>query len=260
MKKENIYNNSEELLMYQVMTELSKLNIPLVFKGGLITKAYLTQENEVDCIRATKDIDANWIGKEITIEDLCAEINKALINIDQSLKAVPFRNFDDIRSAGIEVVNQNQETIFKLDIDVHRPVSDISFIKIDNIEIKCVDAKQIIADKICSLSSKTIFRRTKDLVDLYALSTYIPFNNKEIIEIAQKTNHEISDFDCFLYRKEDLKHAYNKLSGVYNKPDFEQVYDKLSRIVYSFLKERKNEIENVKNEIENVKEDYIYER
>ena len=51
-----------ERLMYQILGRISEANIPLVFKGALITKLILTENGFTTLERQTKDIDANWIG------------------------------------------------------------------------------------------------------------------------------------------------------------------------------------------------------
>ena len=225
-----------ELLMYQTMMELSRQKAPFVYKGGLITKYFLMENGEKDLTRFTQDIDANWLGEEPTMEYLCEKITEAARVIDPELKAVPYRQFDETKSAGIKIIRPDGEAQFKLDIDVHRPVAGTTYLFLNDVKITCVDEKQIIADKICSISSKTVFRRTKDLVDLFALSAFTSFTPEEILEISEKVNHEVQDFDCFLNRKDDLRHAYGTLKGVAVKPDFDLVYDHIKELIEPIIK------------------------
>ncbi len=54
-------NNLEEFL-YRFITELSKLNAPIVFKGGLVLKNIIQKTaKEMNINRQTVDIDGNWI-------------------------------------------------------------------------------------------------------------------------------------------------------------------------------------------------------
>ena len=56
--------------MYKVIASISESDTPLVFKGGLITKLILS-ENNIDKIeRMTKDIDASWTGKPPKMQDM----------------------------------------------------------------------------------------------------------------------------------------------------------------------------------------------
>ena len=45
--------------MYQVMGGISRLDVPIVFKGHLITKLILAEERYTDLARPTIDIDAS---------------------------------------------------------------------------------------------------------------------------------------------------------------------------------------------------------
>ena len=234
---------SEEL-MYRTIAELCRQGAPIVFKGGLITKVYLTEGKQEAYIRATKDIDANWIGDTVSMEMLCSVINRALETENASLRAVPFREFDETHSAGIEVIDTDGRPIFRLDIDMYRPVTEIIEASVSGKTIRCVDIKQIIADKICSVSGPTIFRRTKDLIDLYGLSYCASFTTAEIREIAEATQHEIRDFTAFQTRIDELRHAYSKLAGVIEKPEFDTVYERISTLIKPFLHDAESAVWN----------------
>lgn len=70
--------NEREKLMYSIISNISGTDAPIVFKGALITKLIL-QENGFEQIeRATKDIDANWIGSPPTMDILVETINQSL--------------------------------------------------------------------------------------------------------------------------------------------------------------------------------------
>ena len=238
------YCDDAEMLMYQVLKELTRNKIPMIYKGGLITKYTLIQNQKCDLLRNTSDIDANWIGKNPTMEDIRKKIEESVLAVYPNCSVVIFREFDENHSAGLKVIDADQKTLFKFDIDVFRPVAGISFLKIDDIEIQCVDAKQIIADKICAISGKTVFRRTKDMIDLYALSSFIPFTKEEILEISKTVNHEIQNFDNFLNRKEELRHAYETLKMSGTKPEFDTIYDTLLEKIAEFLPEMEETLED----------------
>lgn len=51
----------KENLMYSVLAQLASTDVPLVFKGGMITNLVLNENHYVGIRRATVDIDANWI-------------------------------------------------------------------------------------------------------------------------------------------------------------------------------------------------------
>ena len=53
----------QEKLMYEILGQITTSDIPIVFKGGLITKLILNESGLSSVQRTTKDIDANWIGQ-----------------------------------------------------------------------------------------------------------------------------------------------------------------------------------------------------
>lgn len=55
--------NEKEKLMYNIMGSFNNINAPIVFKGAMITKLILMENNFNHIIRESQDIDANWIDK-----------------------------------------------------------------------------------------------------------------------------------------------------------------------------------------------------
>ena len=77
----------QEKLMYRIIGKISDINAPLVFKGALITKLILLENGYADIERATKDIDANWIGSPPPTEILVETINESLMDFQGELYA-----------------------------------------------------------------------------------------------------------------------------------------------------------------------------
>ena len=102
----------------------------------------------------------------------------------------------------------------------------IQVYRLEDIQFRGVIVQQMLVDKIAVVSSSKVFRRIKDMVDLYYLSQCVQINVEDVRSIAEKTNRKIEDFSDFMTRKDDLKHAYDKFrfSGSAEKPDFETVY------------------------------------
>lgn len=224
----------QETLMYSVMGLLSERGVPMVFKGGLVTKAVLDENGLEQIARQTKDIDANWVGKDKSIEIIANVINKVLDDIDPLLHVEIDREPSDISSGRISIVDQRNDLIFRMDIDVAHPPTQIVRLNINDVVIDCVDAKQILADKISVISSQQIFRRSKDLLDAYALSSCTGFIVSDIKNIINKTGHRLGKFTAFKEGKDDIRHAYEKLMGMEQKPAFEVVYDRVSKIIRPF--------------------------
>ncbi|MFB5762043.1 hypothetical protein [Paenibacillus medicaginis] len=88
----------------------------------------------------------------------------------------------------------------------------------------------MIADKVAVFLSQKIYRRAKDLYDLYILSYAKDYHMRNLLsDIQHKGNkneaYHIADND-------QLEHAYNKLEGIIKKPDFETVMARVVLFVY----------------------------
>ena len=78
--------------MYDVMGAIAKNNVPVVYKGALIIKLILQENQYYDFVRETQDIDASWVGKSTPpMEQLTAMLNGALVGL--GLNAVAAREY-----------------------------------------------------------------------------------------------------------------------------------------------------------------------
>ena len=84
----------------------------------------------------------------------------------------------------------------------------------------------MIADKVAVVSTDKVFRRIKDVVDLYYISKVFEFDVQKIYSTLKCSERTMGDFQGFLQRKEDLLHSYEKFrfAGGVNKPPFDAVY------------------------------------
>ena len=223
-----------EKLMYEIMGCISALNAPIVFKGALITKLVLAENHFSDIARETGDIDANWIGEPPEFDYLLNTINKALIGAPNNLYATLTREYGDKKSAGIAVFDSNDgDLVVEMDISINK-FQKSKIYTYGDLTIKGVLPVEILADKISVLSSKKIFRRAKDLVDVYALAHCVEARTSEIYESHQRNGRTLGGFTEFNTRKDDLNHAYQKLRGIDNKPLFERVYEYVAKFVRPF--------------------------
>ena len=71
-----------------------------------------------------------------------------------------------------------------------------------------------------------MFRRIKDVVDLYYISKVFAFNKAEVLETLKASGRNLDSFNGFLHRPDDLRHSYEKFrfSGDVDKPPFDEVY------------------------------------
>jgi hypothetical protein len=83
-----------EKLMYSVMGAIAGGDVPVVYKGAMITKLILRENNFEDFVRETLDIDASWAGiKPPPMGQLVAMLNRALLEL--GLNAVVTRAYGE---------------------------------------------------------------------------------------------------------------------------------------------------------------------
>jgi len=224
----------KERLMYQIISNICSTDAPIVFKGALITKLILAENRFTDVSRSTVDIDANWTGEPPPMQLLSDIVNDAIEGISTDLYAEILREYEEGKSAGINVIDRNNgKPAFSIDISINKEQESKPYYHGDFI-IKGVFPTEILADKISVISGNKIFRRTKDLVDVYALAHCVEVKTSDVYTSHQKNGRVLSDFHAFSYRTDELNHAYQKLRGVENKPDFNKLYEYVSVFIEPF--------------------------
>ena len=231
---------SIEQEMYKVMSAIYDSGIPIDFKGAMVLHAYLYEKGYSDEeIRPTKDIDANWISDvPPTMEQITSSLQKVLDNNCIDLIVQSFRSYGEGRSAGFDFIDKDTAAVvFTMDMDVNRPEAGLRLYEVGRFKFNGVVVEQMLADKISVVSTDKVFRRIKDVIDLYYLSKCCNVDIREIESVLKKTNRMLSDFNAFLNRKEELEHSYNKFrfDGDVEKPNFEVVYDAVNQYISDFI-------------------------
>lgn len=228
---------AEEKLMYEVMKAIYDSGIPIDFKGSMVLKACLLEAGYTEEIRHTVDIDANWYSEVLpTAEEMTESLQRALNKSGIDLEVCLYRMYGEGRSAGFELKDKSTgEILFSMDIDVNRPVPPTQIYEIAEFRFRGVSPSQILADKIYVVSGDKVFRRIKDVVDLYYLSKVFPFNSADVLRTLKSSGRVLDTFHGFLHEKDSLRHAYEKFrfTGGVDKPPFDEVYS----VVRSYVKD-----------------------
>lgn len=226
----------EEKLMYEVMKSIYDSGIPIDFKGSMVLKACLLEAGYSEEIRHTVDIDADWYSEGApSAEQMTDSLQKALDKSGISLDVSLYRMYGEGRSAGFELTDRDTgETLFSMDIDVNRPMPPTQIYEIAEFRFRGVTPAQMLADKLSAISTDKVFRRIKDVVDLYYLSKVIRFERDDVMQTLNNSGRTLDTFNGFLHKKDELKHAYEKFrfAGDISKPPFDEVY----RTVKSYIK------------------------
>lgn len=227
-------NNKEEL-MYSILGELGNSNIPLIFKGGLITGLFLMEQSFHDVHRATKDIDANWVGTPPTLEEISSSLYNAIKDKHSNLEVKAIRPFGEKQSAKFVFTDKHADIdLFTMDLDLHRGSGYRTYFY-GTASFNGVLPLEILLDKISSSSKDLIYKwRTKDLLDVYMLCHCFSFKIKDIFDYSKKYKREINDFSAFSQKRSEIEHAYNKLNSINGKPEFNEVYTFLDKVFTPF--------------------------
>ena len=231
--------SAEEKLMYDVMKAIYDSQIPISFKGSMVLRACLLEAGYTEETRHTVDIDANWHSDIApSAEQMIESLQKAIMDHDINLNVGLYRMYGKGRSAGFELSDASSgDVIFTMDIDVDRPVSKTKIYEINGVSFCGVMPSQMIADKISVISTNKVFRRIKDVVDLYYISKVFAFDRAEILEILECNSRMLGSFDDFLYGQDDLRHSYEKFrfSGNVHKPSFDEIYASVKTFIKDIL-------------------------
>ncbi len=230
-----------EKLMFKVMRAVFDSGIPVSFKGSMVLKACLIEAGYDEETCHTVDIDANWnTDSAPSAEQMVESIQNALVKGGIELRVKLYRMYGKGRSAGFELSDPDtEEILFTMDIDVNRPPAPTKIYEVESLRFRGVAPIQMIADKISVVSSDKVFRRIKDVVDLYYISKVFDLNVSKILKTLKSSGRILGNFDGFINRSDELRHFYEKFrfAGDVIKPGFDEVYDTVKRYLSDLLQQ-----------------------
>ena len=222
-----------EKLMYDVMGAIANSNVPVIYKGAMVTKLILREHDFDDFVRETQDVDASWAGgNPPPMEQLTAMLNNALSGL--GLTATVKREYGDKISAGYKILDSAGDIKLSIDIDMRSAVDSRTY-QFGNVTFQGVTPDNVIADKISVVASDKVFRRSKDLIDLYALAHCVTVKLADIRGIWERENRIIGNFNAFTNRQDELRHSYEKLRRVDTKPEYGVLYSYLTNFLAPFV-------------------------
>lgn len=231
--------NEDETLMMKVMAELTLAKAPIIFKGAMNMNVALQESPPTEVHRLTYDIDGDWLERNTGTEIMRDILEKAVQRVDPNLSVVTFREMAEDKSAGFRILDANKDRVFKVDLGLRRhPFYQEYQISYQDkpLFIRGATLPKMLADKICAISSPKVFRRAKDLVDVYILSHCKGFDFLDVHRLTHANGGAPGNFEEFCSRQDDLKHAYEKLANIENKPNFSVLYERLNLFLKPFIR------------------------
>lgn len=89
----------------------------------------------------------------------------------------------------------------------------------------------MLSDKLYAISGDSVYRRVKDVLDIYVISFITKIDADELHQIWKETGRKPGDFEAYRTHPAELGEAYDKMKGIKNKPDFIEVYKQVSEVV-----------------------------
>ena len=228
----------EEEQILQVMKAIYDSGIPISFKGSMTMKAFLMESGYTGEVRHTFDVDANWNTEAFPTDvQMVKSLQNALTNSNVHLNVSLFRMYGKGRSAGFTFSNQTTgKTLFSMDMDVNRPSIITRLYEIRGVKFYGTVPAQMIADKVSAISTDKVFRRAKDVIDLYYYSEVFSYDKDDVLDIMKKSGRPLGTFNGFLHRREELRHAYERFNlQEVSKPPFEEAYQTVKSYIDVFL-------------------------
>lgn len=217
----------------RLIEELSKLQAPVVFKGCMVLKT-LMRDYGVGTRRGTKDLDIDWVDTSMTQEEITETLNKALSRVAFCLRAELFREFKQYQSAGYKVYFGEHE-MFRCDVNVSECKHTAVYRTANGVAFTGSAPRNILANKLHATSERVVFRRVKDVYDLYLISHLDVFSISETRQVLEDNGEVLGEFKEFLTGTDMLSHAWSKFKGVENKPDFQVLYDRVTHFIKPFI-------------------------
>ena len=238
-QKENKMDNiSKSILLEDINKEMSKRNLPVVFKGATVLRIMLENNNPCEITRWTNDIDIDWVGTPLSMKEFESLLNKVIEAVNGSLYVKAVRDYEERRAAGFDIINgYREEVVAKIDLSVKKNNFYAVYRTYDGISFYGASIYKMIADKCCGISNKTVYRRTKDLIDLYLLSYIAPEKYVSMtyqVLRSKEYDSTLGTFEDFKEGKEKIRKTFEKSKCTEKELDFEEVYSRVEEFTKPF--------------------------
>jgi len=181
--------------MYKIITEISNANVPIIFKGAMVTKLVLDENEYIEISRGTKDIDANWVGEIPPAEEIEELINNSLSE-NTTYRAEVYREFSvSPTTLGIRIFNSTTgERVVNMDIDI-RPIVGSQLYYYGETTIALLD--KLDNKRIKYYTGATTSADSRTLMNIFssALSKLIRFIDAELEQAICDHSERLNDID-----------------------------------------------------------------
>lgn len=215
------------------IAEVDKDNI--VLKGGTALLDRVI-DLKLPTMRITHDLDIN-ISNENTYNLVFSNILRLLndnnLGLDFSLKRHRGRKGTGEGFEFNVTCTDGRVLNFGIDMQIAQR-GIIGTIPGVHINLREYDNYTMLVDKVSAASSTRIFRRIRDLYDIYILSKLQSYDMEILIQCIKAKRPELFMSKVNMFNSDtvkDLEHAYDMYEGIINKPEFAVIYEASSSFV-----------------------------
>lgn len=237
-----------EDFVYCVNNIPENIHESLCFKGGLALMSAMEKYGQTHFERLTKDVDVHCNYYEIweIVKEHIPNFKK-LSKLGLDYEIIKVR---DISTNGVSetLTIRATRTGFKpvefgVDMNLSNNIVDTEhyngrFLVMD---FEDYSVESILVDKLHVLASRKIFRRSKDIYDIYVISKLRSVDLQSVVtSYESKYGKERIGivFGLDMENLDNLEQAYNKLRGIENKPKFIEIYKTVSEFalpIYTYI-------------------------
>lgn len=201
----------------------SKYSNKFILKGGSVLISRMLELNRPDLYRLTSALDIHCDKQEVW-DRFCNEVVDLLNNNDRgyvyslikrrSLEK-PMTNSDSLT---FRLLDEDNVIEFKMDMNI-KSNSIITAEFSTTLNMKTYDAMTMLSDKIVAVSARSIYRRAKDLYDIYVIMSMYSFNISNLQEHIKLKHPDVTLTNMLVEENySDIEHAYERYEGISNKP------------------------------------------
>ena len=222
------------ITIFKVLTDTikiladSKYSNKFVLKGGTALATKLIEGNLPQLTRQTKDIDIHCSDKSYWI--FFSEHVEDILN-DNALgyryKLLKQRGLEKTGFSDSIVLEVSSPTFTKtIGLDMNLKDTELPTIFIPSLGINAYDNYTMLSDKLSVIFSKKIFRRVKDMYDIYALAQLSNYSMYKLLCVVKNKFPNYHEFELMLKIENyaELEHAFTKFSGLQMDFDFKSLY------------------------------------
>ncbi|MCM1172519.1 MAG: nucleotidyl transferase AbiEii/AbiGii toxin family protein [Clostridium sp.] len=237
---------NQDMLDYMVLVIARYVSCDKAFKGGYMLNQLLPSES-----RMTHDADFSIAKKEDY-----DEIKNILVKIAQKFKKngliKTYKVKDEITetsSGGIDIYDMQGVKILGVDVGLHDISWGVKSYDFKIVTSKAFEVERMLSDKVTAITTRKRFRRTKDLYDVFVITSNFDFDYKKLQQYVAM--HDTVQWENLPFSEEILvqyEHAWDKLiltnmlGENLNKPAFNIVlkryYDIAMSLKYDEIHEK----------------------